>query len=495
MKLKHLARMTLIASAVSIAGAAVAEAKTYFLKAERVEINVDDVDATGAPITTTIPMWGYALCATAFDPNSCGTATVPGPALTVRENQNLVVWLFNDLKTGPAGGGGPVTLDAGMTSFAVSGLRLRANNGPVFWRADDFDPPGDQPQPRRVRSMTHETPNGAWVRYRWQAPQGDLKPGTYIYHSATHPALQVQMGLYGPLTVTSRTRGEIYPGVTADATAEIFYSEIDANFHADVDSGLAGYNPKPGVGDPTPARTSPVDYTPTHFLVNGAVSSAAPFAPTLDDPLSGALLGGRIDQSTLVRFRSAALRTRIPMITSGGALSVVAETAEPYYFPQNQTATVAPRRHSAVLLPALTTADALIENGAEGANMIFDRALGANAAGSTDVTLALPDRLIVSNPNCNAANRLVVTVRTNSTHQDQQTISARVSNGTVADDFDIAALPFHSLRPNGQWQYRQVLSAAESVPFCPQAPNPPVEVTISAVSASGGTNNASKILP
>jgi len=492
MLFQRLVRLLTTASAIGMVVSGAAHADTFYLKAERVEIQVDDFDATGAPITTTIPMWGYASC-TAKDPNTCGVATVPGPAITVAEDKNLEIWLYNDLTYGD---GSPVAIDGGKTSFSVSGLRLRDNFGPAFWPDHTFDPVGDQAQPRRVRSFTHETSIAMWRRYRWRANQGDMKPGTYIYHSATHQAVQVQMGLYGPLTITSAVAGEIYPGVLADETADIFYSEVDANFHADVDAGLSGYNPQPPNGQPSPTRTSAIDYAPTHYFVNGESVQENVFAPTLDVPLSGGVLGGTFDQTTLVRFRSAALKSHIPMTTNGATLAVVAETARPYYTPPGQQTTVAARRHSAVLLPALTTFDALIEGGQEGANLIVDRALGGSASGGMNAFIVLPDNVTTLAPKCVSAGRkLLVRARTNSGFADQQVISARISNGNTAEDLEIAALPFQKVLPTGLQQFRQVLSLAESAPFCPQAPAPSVQVSVSVVSVSGGSAQASKVLP
>ena len=38
-------------------------------------------------------------------------------------------------------------------------------------------------------------------------------PGTYLYQSGSHPAVQVQMGLYGGVT-SDAAAGEVYSGVT-----------------------------------------------------------------------------------------------------------------------------------------------------------------------------------------------------------------------------------------------------------------------------------------
>lgn len=475
----RLMRMALSAGAFGLFAAGSASAKIYYLKAERVEIPVEDVDANGAPVTVMVPMWGYAQC-NSKDPLDCGTATVPGPEITVSENQNLSVFVYNDLKTGT---GDPVALDAGRTSFAVAGLRLRLNNGPMFWGAGKFDPAGDAPQPRRVRSMTQEARQGQWARYSWLWKEGDLKPGTYVYHSATHPAVQVQMGLYGPLTIMPANGSEVYHGVSVDQTVDLFYSEIDAAFHADVDKGLAGYNPTPDPGNPTGARTSPISYSPTYYLVNGKPQKSSVFAPTWNDLSSGGVTGAPYDQKTLVRFRSAALRSRIPMTTGSTAFDVIAETAEPYYTPPGQEVTIASRRQNAVLLPALTTKDAIVQGGKEGATLIVDRALGGTDAGGMNTFLVLPDKLQVSPPACTNSGSLVARVRTNSTLADQQVINFKITNSVTTDELIIDNVPAQA-QFGDRWQYRTVLANSS---LCA----PGTTITVSAMSGSGGFDSNS----
>ena len=55
------------------------------------------------------------------------------------------------------------------------------------------------------------SPMKRWRRhgdYSWTS----MKPGTYLYHSGTHPQVQVQMGLYGGVK-KDFAAGQIYPGV------------------------------------------------------------------------------------------------------------------------------------------------------------------------------------------------------------------------------------------------------------------------------------------
>ena len=58
-----------------------------------------------------------------------------------------------------------------------------------------------------------------------------LRPGTYLLESGTHPSIQVPMGLYGILVVTSAptasAAGTAYPGVNYNAEVPMLLSEID----------------------------------------------------------------------------------------------------------------------------------------------------------------------------------------------------------------------------------------------------------------------------
>jgi len=470
---RMLTRIVLAASAASMLATA-AEAKSYYLKAERFEMVIDG---------ETIAMWGYAQC-TAPDVNTCGAPSVPGPDLWAYDDQNMDIYVYNDLTFANTSS---VSHDGGATSILIPGLPLWnvgsvVNSGPVFW-GSERNAPGDAAQPPRVRSMAHESVNGAgWTRYLWHK-LANPQSGTYIYHSGTHPALQVQMGLYGPMTIRARASSEAYPGVPVDADVGLFYSEIDANFHADVDAGLSGYDPD---GDPAVVRTSPIDYHPTHYLLNGAPTTSVPFSPTLDDPLGQTILGGAYSDTTLVRFRSAALTTHVPVAANGATLELIAETARPY---------PTPRRQSSVLLPALTTADAILSDGREGANVLIDRALGYKNSGGGTATIVLPDTLSIPKTSCvtsgPATGRLILRVRTDTTYGSDQNIVARISNGNPVDDVVFDPLPYHTLLGSGLHQFWRLLPLGQSGPFCGSG----TSVTVTSVSRSGGSTSRTDLIP
>ena len=98
-------------------------------------------------------------------------------------------------------------------------------------------------QGNRVRSFTHETGSVADgtigtndMVYSWTS----VKPGTFAYQSGTHPAVQIQMGLYGALTKTAAT-GEAYgPSTAFDSEMTVLYSEVDTVLHNQVADGTYG---------------------------------------------------------------------------------------------------------------------------------------------------------------------------------------------------------------------------------------------------------------
>jgi len=172
----------------------------------------------------------------------------------------------------------------------------------------------------RVRSFTHETAPGATGVYTWTG----LREGTYLYQSGTHPAKQVQMGLYGALSVLPATPGQAYndPNTAFDNEVVLLYSEIDPALH-----------------DP-PATAKPLNYKPEYFLINGEPCPNA--APIIDHPVV-------TNENVLIRFLNAGLKTHVPTLL-GGYMTVIAEDGNLYPYPKEQYS---------VSLPAGKTVDAL----------------------------------------------------------------------------------------------------------------------------------------
>ena len=180
-----------------------------------------------------VPMWGYsctgaaptnATCA-ASNPNA-GTGwspvviTVPFNAAGTTLNINLT----NALSF-PATPSGTNTVPTSLTIVGQLGGGLGANpvrttspdhttpqgtTWPIANSGAQFLPP---PQAGRVQSFGTEVLVGTPQTLTWS----NLKPGTYLIESGTHPSIQGSMGLYGVLVVTtapvSPTLGTAYTGV------------------------------------------------------------------------------------------------------------------------------------------------------------------------------------------------------------------------------------------------------------------------------------------
>ena len=290
----------------------------YWLRAETLTKTMPD----GAVIT----MWGFAGC-TDGTFASCTPATVPGPALIVPPADTaLTIHLRNNL-TGPYVE--PVSIVIPGQTFTPTPVRIAG----------------------RVRSFTVETPadNTTTVDYTWN----NVRPGTYLYQSGTHPAVQVQMGLYGAMT-RDAAAGQAYGPATAyQSQALLVFSEIDPALHTAIALSVYG----------TPAYPSTIKYEPKYFLINGAPYSAA----------SAPLAAGAAGATTLLRFLNAGLKHRAPTLL-GLDLSLIAEDGNPYGIAKDQ--------YSFLLSPGKTI-DALITPAAFGNYAMFDRRLGlTNGPGS-----------------------------------------------------------------------------------------------------------------
>jgi len=271
--------------------------------------------AKAMPDGRLVPMWGFALEAAFGEQN--GEVTSPGPRLTVSNvDPRLVIRLDNNL---------PVPISIVIPGQIAAMTPVRNGDG-------------------RARSFTHETPPGNTepVVYTWE----NFRPGTYLYHSGTHAAVQVQMGLYGA-AVRDSDAGLAYNGVGYQQEALLLLSEIDPDLHDAV--AADDYGPDKGT-------TSTIDYEPQYFLINGQTNDGT------FDPIPIAAQ----DQPTLLRFLNAGLKTRAPIVL-GMYMDVVAEDG--YLYPYR-------KKQVAITLPALKTIDALVVPPADGIYPVFDRRLG-----------------------------------------------------------------------------------------------------------------------
>jgi FtsP/CotA-like multicopper oxidase with cupredoxin domain len=308
----NLLTKNLLWAAVAGALAAPAAAQDVYLVARAYQQTMPD----GAIVT----MWGYArdLDGDFNTTEDQGPVSSPGPTIVLPDTATyLTIHLHNELDQ--------------PTSVMLPGQRADSM-APVFF----VDGEGR----RRTRSFTHETAPGTTGIYTWTNP----RPGTYTYQSATHPQVQVQMGLYGAMKKDSAPN-EAYPGVSYDAQAVLLYSEIDPALHAAVVGGSYG----------TEAYPSTIDYQPRYFLVNGA-----PYTESTPAIAAG-FRGGR----TLLRFINMGLRTHTPVLEDGH-LAIVAEDGNLYPHPREQYS---------VMLAAGKTRDAIFVPAADRTYTVYDRML------------------------------------------------------------------------------------------------------------------------
>jgi FtsP/CotA-like multicopper oxidase with cupredoxin domain len=332
--------MSRLSQALLLAGlvtaAAPASAVEYWLRADTVNVTMPD--------GVSVPMWGYALTDMTFVP---GTASVPGPALTVPAGDPvLTIHLKNNLPE--------------ATSIVIPGQVTAMT--PVW----DNGMSGARPSATaRVRSFTQEAlVGGGTADYTWTS----VKPGTYLYHSGTHPQVQVQMGLYGSVSgnavaATATTPAEAYVGVPFNNEVTMLFSEIDPALHTAVATGAYGTAAGP---------TSTFNYQPKYFLINGKPHAAG------DLPLAVLPAG----QKTLLRFLNAGLQTHVPVI-NGQYLKMIAEDGNAYPWPGN------PRQQYSVLLPAAKTVDAMFTPMLAGSPAptrytVYDRRLNLTSGAAQD---------------------------------------------------------------------------------------------------------------
>ncbi len=317
----------LLAVIVLAAGATFAAPTKYYLKAERFDKLMPDG-------ITTIPMWGYNDCPDGnfddIDPNACdnynGPVESPGPVLEVPKTSKLLqIRLKNGLEE--------------VTSLVIPG-QIASMSPKTF-----VDGTGRS----RVKSFDIEVPASGGKRwYEWE-----LRPGTYLYHSGSHPQVQVQMGLYGAVKKDA-AKVDVYDPLKPNRNlrtaytdkdnkrirynneALLLFSEIDPALHLKVDTGdkdtIAGgwfAGPK-----------STLDYNPTYYLVNGQ-----PFS-SLGNSISAGVQG----QKTLLRMLNAGLKTHVPTI-NGSYMDIIAEDGFPYPYSKDQYS---------LRMPALKTRDAII---------------------------------------------------------------------------------------------------------------------------------------
>lgn len=287
-----------------------AHAAVYELRAASTSITMTD--------GTVVPMWGFGFASDA-------TVSVPGPVLEIAPGDTtLTIHLTNEL---------PVPV-----SIVIPGIPAALT--PVW---DDGTTGARTNLQQRVVSFTHVAQPGETVVYEWT----NVQPGTYLYQSGAHPAVQVPMGLYGAVKHDDATAQQVH-GVGYDRDLVLVYSEIDPSLNAAVAGGTYG----------TPSYPTTVDYRPRYFLVNGQEATTPPE------------LAQGVNDRLMLRVVNAGLRTAVPTLTAG-SMRLIAEDGHAAPFA---------RESYAMLLPAGKTRDALLVLTDAITAVLFDRRGAARLA-------------------------------------------------------------------------------------------------------------------
>jgi hypothetical protein len=398
------------------------------------------VGLTAAPTTTTlqdgqtVPMWGYTCGAVAngatcapLNPNANGAWS---PVLiTVPTGQPLQINLSNQLSFSTGSGTNNVPTSLIVAGQLGGGLGSTASYvpspshtpGSVTWPTANTGPTFNPPaQPQRVQSFATEVAFGSSAPLTWS----NLKPGTYLLESGTHPSIQVPMGLYGVLVVTSaptsNAQGTAYPGVNYDADVPLVLGEIDPVQNASVAAAVAtpGFNEltvwsgQPGgcgnPSSPTYHTCYPpvVNYTPLYYLINGVGLNKNNTANSTYAITAPATKG-----QVLVRFVNAGLHMHVPSIVGAvtgtanppaAGFSLIAEDGNP--LPGTT------RVQGEVFLAPSKTYDVMVNAPASPAALpVYDRELSLSANSMRDSgmmayiginggTAPKPSTAVVANP-------------------------------------------------------------------------------------------------
>lgn len=315
MKYSKTTRSALICGACLLAAAAVTA------RAANITLHTGTVTKT-MPDGTDVVMWGFGLGA---DPTP---VTVPGPAIQVDPSDTtLTIELHNYLLV-------PVSIVIPGQAPAVGSI-----GNPERLTADI----------RRARSFTAEAgaSDGAVATvasYSWT-----VQPGTYLYHSGSHAAVQVQMGLYGAMTKDAVSAAEPYAGTNVASQVTLLYSEIDPAVHEAVAGGTYGTSG---------GMTSTIRSKAKYYLINGVAypDPQTAFSNPIASPGS----------TVLLRFLNAGLDYHVPILVNND-LRLIAEDGNLYNHPRDSYA---------VELAPMKTIDALWVNAPAGTFALYDRRLG-----------------------------------------------------------------------------------------------------------------------
>src|SRR5579864_4717608 len=320
-------KTAVLAISVLLLGASVSFAQQVYLTAGAANANLPD--------GSSVPMWGYTCSGAVVAPVTCSALnpnaglgwspiviTTPPGSLTINLTNNLTFAGANNIPTslvivGQLGGGlgtkatkapSPQHLQQGAT-WPIAG----DNSGAVF------NPP---PQDDRVQSFATQVAAGVTTALTWS----NLRPGTYLIESGTHPSIQGPMGLYGILVVTTvpnGTAGQAYPSVSYSAEVPLLMSEIDPAQNAAVQAAVltAGFSETAthtmadGVSVAVTAGGSGYTSAPAVTFAGGGGSGAA--ATAVIDTTSGSPTFGQVIAIN-VTTRGTGYTSNPSVILSGG---------------------------------------------------------------------------------------------------------------------------------------------------------------------------------
>ncbi|MEP6883303.1 MAG: hypothetical protein ABJC66_01010 [Gammaproteobacteria bacterium] len=231
----------------------------------------------------------------------------------------------------------------------------------------------------------------------------NLRPGTYLIESGTHPSIQAPMGLYGILIVTAPTQA--YPPSVAsvpttgasvyDADLPAVLSEIDPVQNIAVDAAVhtAGFNETTvwsgqpgGCGNPASATFNTcyppaVNYSARYYLVNGVSFDRTNIAASTAQILASGATTNAVTGNVLVRLVNAGLRMHVPSVV-GQPMTLIAEDGNPL------PGTL--RKQNEVFMAAGKTYDVLLNVGTVGSPYaaatypLFDRQLSLSTNNQRD---------------------------------------------------------------------------------------------------------------
>jgi len=424
------------------------------------------------PDGSSVPMWGYSCGAVSVGSTCSALHPTLGwspVVITVPAGQDLTINLTNGLSFSNGN-----TIPTSLTIVGLLGGGLGAPGGftaapdhssaqTVTWPAADSTSGATAPgQPSRVRSFGTEVGAGKTEALTWNA--ANLRPGTYLIESGSHPSIQGPMGLYGMLVVTDAA----YPGVAFSADVRLLLSEIDPVQNKTVDAAVntlgfdeaTVWSGQPNkCGNPSSSNyltcyPPAVNYSPLYYLINGVPFNKTNATASLFSAFPGSAVSP-VSGHVLVRLVNAGLRMHVPSIVgaqygSGGAAAPAgfALLAE-----DGNVLPGTPRIQSEVFMAAGKTFDVMINVPTSATALpIFDRqlSLSGNAISRDAGMLAYISVNGAGLPSAPALSAAVAHPDTyNSVISGQTLTVSDPAKGVIANDSNVYGVKLAGAAPAG----------------------------------------------